>query len=172
LADGRGRGRRTAPYLFCPEKKFSHSGESFYYLQRVIKTLTNKPLDVLAESSLFRPLGLSHISFSWNSQMAPFQSSGHDTSGHPLTKTRYVHPNAAYTLSTSAEDYARLICSLLGLNRAGVHSLSKGSVREMTSHHVRVDIREPIKRPGEALGLGVDWGLGWAIDSTMSVNIE
>jgi CubicO group peptidase (beta-lactamase class C family) len=159
------------PITFPPGTKFSYSGEGFYYLQRVIEKLTREPLDVYARTALFTPLGMTHTSFVWTRGMEPFQASGHDTLGRVLARTQYVHPNAAYTLYTSAEDFAKIICSILGSDPANEHSLSAGSVREMMRHQVRVDIRKPIKRPGSALGLDVHWGLGWAIDSTMSGNI-
>jgi hypothetical protein len=38
-------------------------------------------------------------------------------------------------------------------------------------HQVEVGVRTPITRPGRAMGLGTYWGLGWAIDSTISGNI-
>jgi CubicO group peptidase (beta-lactamase class C family) len=159
------------PIYFLPGTKFSYSGEGFYYLQRVIEKLTREPLDVHARVTLFGPLGLKHTSFVWTREMETFQASGHDTLGRVLAKTQYIHPNAAYTLYTSAEDYAKIICSILGSNQVNGHSLSTSSVYEMTKHQVQVDVRAPVKRPGRALGLGVYWGLGWAIDSTMSGNI-
>jgi CubicO group peptidase (beta-lactamase class C family) len=159
------------PIYFLPGTKFSYSGEGFYYLQRVIEKLTREPLEVHAKVALFGPLGLEHTSFVWTREMEPFQASGHDTLGRVLAKTQYIHPNAAYTLYTSAEDYAKIICSLLGSNQVDDHSLSAVSVYEMMKHQVQVDVRSPVNRPGRALGLGVYWGLGWAIDSTTSGNI-
>jgi CubicO group peptidase (beta-lactamase class C family) len=159
------------PITFLPGTKFSYSGEGFYYLQRVIEKLTHEPLDMHAKTALFAPLGMNHTSFVWTSAMEPFQASGHDTLGRVLAKSQYVHPNAAYSLYTSAEDYAKLISSILGSNQANEHFLSAGSMYEMMEHQVQVDVRQPINQPGRALGLGVYWGLGWAMDSTMSGNI-
>jgi CubicO group peptidase (beta-lactamase class C family) len=159
------------PIYFLPGSKFSYSGEGFYYLQRVIEKLTGEPLDAYAKTALFDPLGMKHTSFVWTTDLEPFQASGHDTLGRFLAKTQYVHPNAAYSLYTSAEDFAKFICSIVGSNEVNKHSPSAGSVHEMMKHQVRVDVRGPVNRPGRALGLGVYWGLGWAIDSTMSGNI-
>jgi CubicO group peptidase (beta-lactamase class C family) len=159
------------PIYFLPGTRFSYSGEGFYYLQRVIEKLTREPLDVYAKIRLFDPLGLKHTSYVWTSDIGQFQASGHDTMGRVLTRTQYVHPNAAYTLYTSAEDYAKIISSILAANRGDEHSLSPGSVKEMMTHQVQVDVRAPVRRPGRALGLGVYWGLGWAVDSTISGNI-
>ena len=159
------------PIYFLPGTKFSYSGEGFYYLQRVIEKLTHEPLDVHAKIALFGPLGLKHTSFVWTKEVGPFLATGHDTLGNVLAKTQYIHPNAAYTLYISAEDYATIICSILGPKYSDAYSLSAGSVYKMMRHQVEVGVRTPITRPGRAMGLGTYWGLGWAIDSTISGNI-
>jgi len=159
------------PIYFLPGTKFSYSGEGFYYLQRVIEQLTREPLAVHAKIVLFDPLGLKRTSFAWTKEMEPFQATGHDTLGQVLTKTKYVHANAGYTLYTSAEDYAKIICSILGPKYTDGYSMSAGSVHEMMKHQVEVNVRAPVTRPGRAMGLGTYWGLGWAIDSTISGNI-
>jgi hypothetical protein len=50
-------------------------------------------------------------------------------------------------------------------------SLTIKSIKEMLSPQIDVLVRDPIERPGSALGLFVYWGLGWAIDSTASGKI-
>jgi CubicO group peptidase (beta-lactamase class C family) len=159
------------PVYFPPGSRFSYSGEGFYYLQRVVEKLTGEPLDAYARSALFEPLDLKHTSFSWTQEMAPYQARGHDTSGRALDRTQYAHPNAAYSLYTSSEDYAKIICALLGSDEARGFPLSSASKAEMTRPQVRVEVRSAITRPGRALGVGVGWGLGWAIDSTISGNV-
>ena len=98
-------------------------------------------------------------------------ASGHDTSGHFLQKTNYEHPNAAYTLYTSAEDYASFIGAILNTSVEERSVVSRTFLGEMMKHQVEVNTREPIRRPGRAMGVGVYWGLGWAVDSTVTGNI-
>ncbi|MFH1198038.1 MAG: serine hydrolase [bacterium] len=159
------------PIYFEPGTKYSYSGEGFYYLQRVIEKITGEPIDVYARKKLFKPLGLKHISYSWTQEFDSFISAGHDTSGNFLQKTKYTQPNAAYSLYTSAEDYATFICRILDPGDSHNSYLSQNSISQMINHQVEVNVREPISRPGNTLGINVYWGLGWAIDSTVSGDI-
>jgi len=93
-------------------------------------------------------------------------AAGHDTDGAFLQKTKYSHANTAYTLYTTAEEYALFLNEIMRTDRSAAHSLSRPSIEAMLSHHVRVDVREPIERPGKAKGLEVWWGLGWSINTT------
>ena len=156
------------PIYFEPGSKFSYSGEGYYYLQRVVEKITGEPINDYAKRILFEPLKLNHTNFSWTGELDPFISAGHDASGNYLMKTQYTHSNAAYSLYVSASDYAKIICSLL--NRED-NPISQDLINEMRSHQVEVNVREPINRPGKTLGLQVYWGLGWAIDSTVSGDI-
>jgi CubicO group peptidase (beta-lactamase class C family) len=159
------------PLYFKPGTKFGYSGEGYYYLQRVIEKITGDPLNVFLKKTLFDRLGLKHINFIWMKEFDLDIASGHDTSGSFLQKTKYEYPNAAYSLYTSAENYAAFMCEIL-YPRAGEDLLLPETIlSEMMSHQVEVNVREPISRPGRAMGVGVYWGLGWAIDSTISGNI-
>lgn len=154
------------PVMFEPGSKFGYSGEGMYYLQQVVERVTGKPLDILAEGMLFRPLGLRHTSFVWTEGLDSLIAAGHDSAGGFLRKTRYVHPNAAYTLYISASDYARFLLEIINRDPSAHDILGRQSIDTMLSHQVRVDSREPIERPGRARGSAVYWGLGWSINST------
>ena len=159
------------PIYFNPGERFSYSGEGYYYLQRVVEKITGKPLEEYARETLFKPLGLKHSSYVWTDEIDSLVSCGHDTSGNYLAKSKYVHSNSAYTLYTTAEDYARFIIEILKEDKTSGFSLTNKSINEMLSPQIDVLVRDPIKRPGSALGLFVYWGLGWAIDSTASGKI-
>ena len=159
------------PLLFKPGTKFNYSGEGMFYLQRVVERITRQPLEVYAKEHLFDKLGLSSTSFTWASALDPQIATGHDTAGRPNERSKYTHANAAYTLITTPEEYAKFIIEIMMHdNPAGV-SLSEKMVNEMTSHQVRVDTREVTDRPGRAMGLFSFRGLGWGIDSTATGNI-
>ena len=83
-----------------------------------------------------------------------------------LTKSKYTHPNAAYTLYTTAEDYARLLVEVMKAGRGGSALISAASIREMLRHQVTLESGEPVERPGRAGGTAVFRGLGWAINAT------
>jgi CubicO group peptidase (beta-lactamase class C family) len=156
------------PVYFKPGTKFSYSGEGIYYLQRVVEHITREPLAAYAKRALFDPLGMESSSYGWTGTLDARIATGHDDSGSPIQRSRYTHANAAYTLYTTAEDYAKFIIRILG---PGGSSLSKKMTDEMLTRHVRMDVRDVIDRPGRALGLSAYRGLGWVIDATISGDI-
>jgi CubicO group peptidase (beta-lactamase class C family) len=154
------------PVYFMPGERFSYSGEGYFYLQRVVEIITGKSLEEIAEEYLFTPAGMKHSSFIWMEEIDSLISSGHDTSGNFLAKSKYVHPNSAFTLYISAEDYTKFIIEIINANQSGSFLLSKSYAAEMLVPQVDVLVRDPIERSGRALGLFTYWSLGWAIDST------
>lgn len=159
------------PVQFEPGSKFGYSGEGMLYLQHVVEHITGEPLELYAQRTLFEPLGLTHTSYVWTMQLDPYLASGHDTSGAFLKKTKYTTANAAYTLYTTAREYAMFLIEIMKTNRSAKHSLSKQSIDAMLKRRVRADAREPIERPGRARGSAVYWGLGWSINATKEGDI-
>lgn len=158
------------PIYFKPGSKFSYSGEGFYYLQRVVEHLIGEQLETYAKRELFDRLGLTSTSFVWTENLDSQIAAGHDTSGNYKQKSKYLHANAAYTLYTTSEDYAKFIIEILDPSNTSV-SLSKGIRDEMLSHQIRMDTRDVIDRRGRNIGLFAYRGLGWVVDSTITGNI-
>lgn len=154
------------PIAFRPGTRFSYSGEGIAFLQRAVERLTGEPLESYARRTLFVPLGLRQSSYVHTAAVEEKLASGHAADGTFLERSRYLHANAAYTLYTTAPEYARFLVEILKVDRSAAHSLSRGSVDAMLSRQVAVDSREPIERPGKARGLAVSWGLGWSLNST------
>ncbi len=154
------------PLRFTPGSRFSYSGEGIFYLQRVLERVTGQPLDAWATRDLFTPLGLTATGFAWTPALGSRQASGHRDDGTVLTTSKYQHPNAAYSLYTTAEDYARLLIEVMKAERGESKLLAQVSAREALAHQVRLDARDPIERPGAARGTSVFWGLGWSLNAT------
>jgi CubicO group peptidase (beta-lactamase class C family) len=159
------------PLLFTPGSRFSYSGEGIFYLQRIVERITGQPLDRWADANLFGPLGLTHTSFAWTPRIETTLATGHRDDGTVLTKSKYVHPNAAYTLYTTADDYARLLVEVMQAERGASTLLPGGQIRAALTHQVKIDGRDPIERPGDARGTAVYWGLGWSINETAQGDI-
>lgn len=159
------------PLLFKPGSRYSYSGEGIFYLQRVVERIAGLPLDRLAVENLFKPLGLTHSDYGWTPAIETHLATGHDDAGTVRMKTRYQHPNAAYSLYTTAEDYARLLVEVLEAERGNSRLVSQKSVREMLRHQLRLESGEPIERPGDAQGLEAFRGLGWSITTTAQGDI-
>jgi len=154
------------PLLFKPGARFGYSGEGTFHLQRRVELISGQPLDRLAQQRLFEPLGLQHSDFGWTPHIGARQATGHGDDGVARPRSKYLHPNAAYTLYTTVDDYAQLLVEAMKAERGESLLLSQAAVQEMLRHQVAVGAREPIERPGTALGQAVYWGLGWSINST------
>lgn len=154
---------RQAPLLiaFKPGSRYRYSGEGYGLAQRVIERVTGLDLQTLARQALFGPLCMENSSFAWtpNSQTRP--AAGHDETGQPLPERRYTQAHAAYTLTTTAADYARFVAAMLD-----GPLLPPAARRAMVSHQVPASPeRQPIPRRGAPAGREVFWGLGWGMDS-------
>jgi CubicO group peptidase (beta-lactamase class C family) len=154
------------PLLFRPGSRFSYSGEGIFQLQRTLERITGQPLHRWAEDRLFKPLGLAAAGYAWTPNLANRQATGHRDDGTPLARSKYLHANAAYTLYTTADEYARLLIEAMRAERGESHLLTQGSARSALARQVRLDARAPIERPGAARGTAVFWGLGWSLNAT------
>jgi CubicO group peptidase (beta-lactamase class C family) len=166
--------RGSLAMLSEPGQTFHYSGEGYFYLQRVLEQLSGEPLEALAAHSLFEPLGMAHTSFVMTPALAALRARGHDEAGRPLPYSSYPQANAAYSLQTTASDYARFIAELLKPERSAAHLLNAALLQEMLSHQVRATGREPIVRPGAARSdpaQPVFWGLGWGINTSSQGDI-
>lgn len=162
--------------LFKPGLRYEYSGEGYFYLQRLLEHVSGLPLQTLAEQQLFQPLGMAHSSFVLTPQIRSLRARGHDESGAVLPASEYRHANAAYTLFTSASDYARFLAEMLRATRpdgAGPAPLLRDPAlrQALLAHQVSASTRVPITRPGPARGQAVFWGLGWAVDSSAQGDI-
>ena len=159
------------PIYFKPGTRFNYSGEGIYYLQRVVEKITNQSLEDYAKENLFDKLGLTLTSFVWKDKYDKQISTGHNAEGKSNERKKYIHSNAAYTLYTTSDDYARFILAIMNPVIGVRYSLTNQSIKEMLTHQVRVDTREVTDRPGRNYGLFAYRGLGWAIDSTITGDV-
>lgn len=159
--------------LFKPGERYAYSGEGYFYLQRMLELVTGLPLEALARQHLFEPLGMGDSSFVLTPAVRRQRARGHDEEGQVLPASEYQHANSAYTLFTTAGDYARYLAELLRPEPRSAQALNAGLLREMLSHQVATPppAREPIPRPGTANGQSVFWGLGWGLNTTAQGDI-
>ena len=69
---------------FDPGARFSYSGEGYFFLQRVVETITGKGLPVLARARIFEPLGMQNSGFIWRPQLDGILASPHSNRGVPM----------------------------------------------------------------------------------------
>ena len=159
------------PVIAEPGSRFGYSGEAMFALQRLVEKVTGEPIETYARRTLFVPLGIERMSYVWTPALDASLATGHKADGTRLERARYRHANAAYSLVTTASDYARFLAALLDPASAAPHGLSAASVAAMLKHQVRAEARDPIERPGRAKGREVYWGLGWGLNTTAAGDV-
>lgn len=130
---------------FAPGTRWQYSGEGYVLLQHVLETITKLPLQQLAESELFAPMGLTGTAFRLTDSILPRL-----VSGSPR-QLRFPYEIGASSLYASASDYARFIATVM--NDEAMLSLT---------------VRDPVMLP-QSPGRGarsthLAWGLGWGIE--------
>ena len=137
---------------FDPGTQFQYSGEGFLMLQRAVEVLTGTGLDKLSQEMLIDPLGLTGTRYVWIERLMADAAGGHDREGHLKDARKYYDSaNAAYTLYTSAEDYARFVVEIMKQDRSAEHSLDSEMVKEMLTPFSHREDQD------------ADWGLGWGL---------
>ncbi|HTL49416.1 MAG TPA: serine hydrolase, partial [Steroidobacteraceae bacterium] len=151
---------------FAPGSAYMYSGEGMLFLQRAIEAIAGEPLDRLAAERLFAPLGLARTSFVWTEALEPDLASGHRDDGSFKERTRYLAPNAAYSLYTTPTEYARLMLTLERPELLRDRALSRESVALMLQRQLRVDDGDVVARPGRARSVATYRALGWSLEVT------
>ncbi len=113
----RGNGNALA-IRFTPGSRFSYSGEGFVYLQKAVERINCKPLNEYMTEAVFLPLHMKSSSYLWRPDFDHRTSSGHDADKHPRDKNKPDQANAAYSLQTTAADYAQFLDAVM--NGAGL----------------------------------------------------
>lgn len=132
-------------FVFPPGTRWSYSGEGYVLLQHLLQVLTGKPLNELASSALFVPLGLTSCALKLTDAVSRSLVPGRTAAGH-IRQLRFPFEIAASSLYTSAPDYARFMAATLA---------DQGLLNLVT--------RDPVPVPGAS---GVYWGLGWGLEQT------
>ena len=139
---------------FPPGQGFGYSGEGFVYLQKAIEHLTGATLEELARREIFERLEMHRTSYIWRDAFEGNAVTGHDAFDEPQELPHHTEGNAAHSLLTTAEDYARFVSALL--QHAGLSAQTVAN-----AFTAQRDVARP-NRPTRADGK-VSWGLGWGL---------
>lgn len=160
LPNWRGKGNPLKTQLE-PSERFSYSGEAFIWLQRVVEKLTGETLEALAQRLVFVPLGMHRSSFVWQAEFDADYADGHDANLAPVAKKKPEAANGAFSLQTTAVDYARFMQAVL----AGVR-LKPRTAKLWIEPQVHLKLRcyqcLSVNLPEQ--DQRVAWGLGWGLE--------
>lgn len=134
-------------FNFTPGTKFNYSGEGMEYLRLAIEHKFNKPLEVLADSVLFKPWHMAYTHHAWDGK-TNFNRYAHmyDVDGREIVKTDYsIQASAAAGLTTTIGDMCRF-----GLEVLKGAQLSPALYKAMIT-------------PQAAINPNLQQGLGWRI---------
>ncbi len=139
---------------FRPGDRFSYSGEGFVFLQLAVERLTGESLDATARRLVFEPLGMTRSTFDLTRRLD-------DGAAPPaLGKTAC---NAAYSLRTTAHDYARFLAAVLaGKDLKPATSQAWMQDRALVPANF-ANTSEP--RHAHQTDPAVAWGLGWGLET-------
>lgn len=149
---------------FTPGERFSYSGSGMVLLQKAVEKITGQPLNDYMQESVFRPLGMKDSSYVWKPAFENDAAVGHDIGGAPVDLFKADQANAAASLETTAEDYAKFLDAVL--QRKG---LKPATLRDMEAPQIAVDpaCSNCVEgAPSGKLSTTVFWGLGFGIQKT------
>jgi len=147
---------------FTPGERFSYSGEGFVYLAAAVERLTGQTLEAFMRRTVLDPLGMTSSSYVWQSRYASLKVYNHGLLGDLAGRRMPWRANAAASLHTTAEDYARFVSAVI----AG-KGLRPATARALMSPQSRPDergINTATVPPTGRLAPSLAWGLGIGLE--------
>ena len=144
-----GHPTKTLTFDFEPGTEYHYSGEGFVYLARALERKFNKTLQQLADSLLFKPIGMKDTRYGWNKNVDESRFAyGHDSQGNMIPRSSTVDERAsaegaAGDLITTVEDYCKF--GIYVMNGAGL------------SQELYNDMIKPQVNLNKYLGVGLGW---------------
>lgn len=94
---------------FEPGTKYAYSGEGLNLLQVVVEKVTGQSADALMRERVFKPLGMTRTSMTWQPQLADDTAVGHDRRGRSIGHVQRPAPRAAGSMDTTIADVAKFL---------------------------------------------------------------
>jgi CubicO group peptidase (beta-lactamase class C family) len=148
---------------FQPGGRFSYSGEGYLYLQKAVEAITGEKIHTLAERLVLQPFAMARSSFIWDWRFDLNRAYPHDAFGRPALGGKPGEGNAAWSLQTTAADFASFLLSVLNGSR-----LRLETAQLWLDPHVEIQHRgtQCLGASDGNVATGVAWGLGWGLEPT------
>jgi CubicO group peptidase (beta-lactamase class C family) len=141
-------GNEPLAFAFDPGQRFRYSGEGFLLLQKVLESIADEPLDSLSRRTVLDSLGMTRSGFVWRDDWTDNAALGYGDFESPRPPSRPAIARAPSSFHTTAHDYATFVRAVMR-----GQGLRRETFEEMVHPHVQV-------------AGGIDWGLGWALDTS------
>jgi len=145
---------------FEPGSHFSYSGEGYIWLQQVVIAATGESLNNLMSRMVFEPLKMKDSSYIWRPDFEARYAVPHSGLKRGK-KTRPTEPMAAYTLHTTAADYAHFLQAVLSGSRLKRATAEQWLFPRIAIRQRCVECLDPGARGADQR---VAWGLGWGLE--------
>ena len=152
-ADGR------LQFIFEPGERHGYSGEGITLLQMAVKELTGKGLEQLAYERVFEPLRMGRTSFVWQELWAENLARPHDQFSRPKPFNRWREAKAAWSISTTPGDYAKLLVAVLNAQGERRATVDEMLTMQIANRHTAM-VGPKFWKESNAYD-HVGWGLGW-----------
>src|SRR6185503_5052130 len=159
----RQRGAAGLKIYFTPGDHFSYSGEGFVYLSKVVEHITGESTDAFVKRTVFDPLDMKSSSMVWRNDYDSLKAFNHNGVGGVSGRGKPEKPNAAASLHTTANDYAKFVIAMLKGN-----GLKPATARLMLTPQSNVTLNGAfnLDKPEAKRSSDVLWGLGWGLEKT------
>lgn len=138
-------------FAFEPGTQWKYSGEGFEYLRQALEHKLNTPIEVLADSLIFKPFGMNDTRFYWDRTMDSTRfAHRYHADGTPFEWETWTTANPSNLLLTTVGDYGKF-----GIEVIKGTGLSKSMREEM----IKVQARPNSDR---------EFGLGWSLVKGLS----
>jgi CubicO group peptidase (beta-lactamase class C family) len=173
-----------------PGRKFSYSGEAYFYLQRVVETVTRKPFARVMREQVLDPFDMKQSSYVWLPEFEYGMAAGYDGQenrldvlaamgrktlvisrdwGIPLEDWRYAEAARAVPLVNPQWSTLPLYMvpnaasSLLTTVSDYARFLTRLVATSGPGLNLRPRTRQEMLTPAVRLNSALSWGLGWGI---------
>ncbi|HAK57298.1 MAG TPA: serine hydrolase [Acidobacteria bacterium] len=140
---------------FEPGSRFSYSGEGYMYLQAAVVAVTGHLLEPEMSETVFTPLGMSASSFLWRDDYDRSAAIGHGRDGDPQPEARISDAVRRDRVLAPLETYAA----------GGLHATASDYARFLVAFMNDRPRAETMLTPTSNVEPGLDWGLGWGIET-------
>ena len=146
-----------------PGARYSYSGEGLVYLQTVLEKMLGKPLEQLMEEYVFKPLGMTNSSYTWQPRFETDFAVGHQMDGKLYEKDKDNEARSASTLETTLQDYTRFTEGVLQNKVLKPATRNLMFTRQIAIRSIAqfgpLRLRDSTFNDGIQLG----YGLGWVV---------
>lgn len=151
-------------FYFTPGEKYAYSGEAFKLLQLTIEEITGKNMDELAQTRIFKPLGMTRTGYIWHESFGDENVGvGHMNDGSIDFKRKRTEPVSGGSMVTTIADYARFIENVMQQKGISNKSYSEMLSPQITIHSLTQFPPVSNEVTTENNDIQLSYGLGWGL---------